>query len=102
MSRAAPQFCSLSAANLRQFRFDVSHGRSFGPASRTLTPYFHNRSACDELAGAASIVRGPCAAPVVSRPPPGGARSRAAAGEVPDAPALPSFGRSRNPPPAEI
>src|SRR5579859_1817997 len=52
MSRAAPQFCSLSAANLQQFGFNTSIRRTAAlssPAPSIPTPYFYVRSACDGL-----------------------------------------------------
>jgi len=75
MSRAAPQFCSLSAANLQQFGFNSSIRRTaalFSPAPSIPTPYFYVRSACDGLrmmamrplhrAGADTGCAVPCAA----------------------------------------
>jgi MFS family permease len=52
MSRAAPQFCSLSAANLQQFGFNTSIRRTAAlssPAPSIPTSYFYVRSACDGL-----------------------------------------------------
>jgi len=58
MSRAAPQFCSLSAINLQQIRIQCAARLPSAQPAPVPTLHFHNRSAYNTHAPIASNKRG--------------------------------------------